>query len=85
MKSMEMLKIKDNVDLKKLKKYGFKLEPLFEQNIYNYYINDEVVLSVIEKNREIYIDILGKGIYEIDIPVVLYDLIKDDLIEKVSV
>lgn len=82
MKLGQVLKIKDNIDLKILEKYGFKQEELFGQEFYNYYISEKVILSVIVRNREIYIDIEDKGIFEVDIPTVLYDMIQNGLIEK---
>lgn len=77
----KVLKIKDNVKLENLEKYGFAYETIFGQEFYNYYINASVTLTIIVKNREIYIDIEDTGIYEVDIPVVLYDMINAGLIE----
>ena len=81
-----MLKIKDNINLKELKNYGFKLEP--EKAYYNY-INDEIELFVWVfkgydyKPRYIYIESKDHNIIfsKLDI---LYDLIKNDLVEKVE-
>lgn len=67
-----MLKIKDNVDLKELKKFGFEF-------IYgNTYWNKKV--SIHSNTRKIRVT-TWKSPYEID---VLYDLIKADLVEKVD-
>lgn len=83
-----MLKIKDNVDLKELEKYGFEF--ISEDEPYGYYI------------KYIFIDRMGKEIgYQIDndtrlikmnfdsiswfkLDNTLYDLIKDGLVEKVE-
>ena len=77
-----MLKIKSNVDLKKLEKFGFK-------NCNNdYYIQDDNynVIIIIEKDNKI---IIPRGTDYNIIQVretwnVLYDLIKEDLVEKVG-
>ena len=67
-----MLKIKDNVDLKELEKYGFKF-------IYgNSYYNKKVRIN--SNTRKIRIVPDGSP-YEID---AIYDLIKDGLVEKVE-
>lgn len=72
-----MLKIKDNVDLKELEKYGF-IKPTYYKN----YICGE--LEINEWRRLLYCvetDTLSVEIYDLD---TLYDLIKDGLVEKVS-
>ena len=75
-----MLKIKDNVDLKELEKYGFTY---FENGAYKLYEIDDwnSWLGVETKNR-----ILQIGVRDyIDIKDdTLYDLIKADLVEKVD-
>ena len=84
-----MLKIKDNVDLKELEKYGFKL------NKWNEYTKeicggrrgqcfDLIVFS--NENRALYGFAYGAdGDGEEDyIDNTLYDLIKDGLVEKVE-
>lgn len=85
-----MLKIKDDVDLKELEKYGFKKdvyctfegeEELWCFNRTNYDLN----LYVNTKNRQIFI---SSGEYSDcedgqTIEPKLYDLIKADLVEKV--
>ena len=75
-----MLKIKDNVDLKELEKYGFKewsyhyVFSIDEDNEEDFIIN--------KSNRSIEITSCMAGtLTEIDI---LYDLIKADLVEKVE-
>ena len=70
-----MLKIKDNVDLKKLEKFGFDEEDRIYvwNNVFNNY------MMMVHKD--------GKTIttrLDTDADDVLYDLIKADLVEKVS-
>lgn len=71
-----MLKIKDNVDLKELEKYGFKDDTRFLQkdiDYITYYINKDIraIEMWIFENEEVVLDNT------------LYDLIKADLVEKV--
>lgn len=87
-----MLKIKDNVDLKELEKFGFvKLDNdcrghkyswrrIIDMNgYYELYINKDNKLSVyIEIGGYDYVRIAGK------LQTKLYDLIKADLVEKVG-
>lgn len=79
-----MLKIKDNVDLKELEKYGFEENSFYYSKTFNfeYY---EVKIDV-EKDRKYLI--IQNDYYDSDyacyIPNLIYDLIKADLIEKVS-
>ena len=80
-----MLKIKDNVDLKELEKFGFEYwengcgsTGYSKKTDYGYY-------TIIEKDKEH----LGIKIWERRIPTgikleLLYDLIKADLVEKVE-
>lgn len=83
-----MLKVKDNVDLKELEKYGFK---------YNSYDNSYMIhlgegrrgafCTLYIENKILYIDFAGddNGYSGNDIlNDVLYDLIKADLVEKVD-
>lgn len=74
-----MLKIKDNVDLKDLEKYGFKYDNKHEYEI-GYIFHGYI--SIDKKDR------LIKPIYDenmwISIDDLLYDLIKADLVEKVD-
>ena len=81
-----MLKIKDNIDLKELEKYGFKKEP---EKAY-YYLSKEdceifvwITKGYDYKPRHIYIEVHDYSIIlnEFDD---LYDLIKNGLIEKVE-
>ena len=82
-----MLKIKDNVDLKELEKYGFEYDK--DRGFYWKYVflsryGDEKQYWVDEETRIIYfqLDKCGLSIFEYDNT--LYDLIKDDLVEKVE-
>lgn len=81
-----MLKIKDNVDLKELEKYGFE----HEYDYWYKYIEDKEIenennnffVTQIQDNRKIhFIFYNDKDLYEFD---TLYDLIKDNLVEKVE-
>ena len=83
-----MLKIKDNVDLKELKKFGFikvKKETTGFTDIVDYWYskdNDEYECMTIFKDRTVYIGVDTTGdsyVYD-----KLYDLIKADLVEKVE-
>jgi hypothetical protein len=74
-----MLKIKDNVDLKELEKFGFKYEYEYvteEQKSEFYYKNG---LYIFLGNRKLDDD--AYGIRELE---TIYDLIKDGLVEKVE-
>lgn len=78
-----MLKIKDNVDLKELEKFGF--EKTEYSYIRNYNREDYTITIEIEFNRRIYIE---NDFYDNDyaclIPNVIYDLIQAGLVEKVE-
>lgn len=74
-----MLKIKDNVDLKELEKYGFKLNDDIEYQL-TIEKNNCRTICVVENNRMIYMQSIGYVVQELSI---LYDLIKADLVEKV--
>lgn len=69
-----MLKIKDNVDLKELEKFGFKKD----KNIYYYKNVFNVIVLRVFDNRKISNPTDDNG------NVLLYDLIKADLVEKVK-
>ena len=79
-----MLKIKDNVELKELEKFGFEENGFYYSKTFNfeYY---EVKIDV-EKDRKYLI--IQNDYYDSDyacyIPNLIYDLIKADLVEKVS-
>ena len=82
-----MLKIKDNVDLKELEKFGFEHYPLIyvkEPKRYDDYLdmNTAKKVYVDEKTREISV---GTNLFNTDIELdTLYDLIKADLVEKIE-
>jgi len=86
-----MLKIKDNVDLKELEKYGFKkCEENYRKHKYSWkrdLVNGYYELYV-NRNNELHIDIVTNWNYEMIIvgklQDTLYDLIKADLVEKVE-
>ena len=75
-----MLKIKDNVDLRELEKFGFEYNHNMHEYEIGYIFNGYIS---IKKN-----DRLIKPIYDenmwIDIEDLLYDLIKADMVEKVE-
>lgn len=79
-----MLKIKDNVDLKELEKFGFEL---YDDDYYFKYLytapneNYEITYKIYKITKEIKIYTYNLEQY---IDNTLYDLIKADLIEKVS-
>lgn len=76
-----MLKIKDNVDLKELEKYGF----INEYNVrYNYKENDYTGLHINIEKRIIGFYNAVDIIVEKKILDKLYDLIKDGLVEKIE-
>ena len=88
-----MLKIKDNVDLKELEKFGFKLGFYYYGYKYaeKHLVSDEntfLILFVDEKDRTFTLSNGKKGtwfedgdIFDLD---TFYDLIKADLVEKVG-
>ena len=71
-----MLKIKDNVDLKELEKFGF------EKNEKGQYIKPN---TLIYKNRMISGRSRNQGWSKLYIAYELFDIIKSDLVEKVEV
>ena len=75
-----MLKIKDNVDLKELKKFGFEQNGIldYEKRTYTF------TIMCLQKTRELYYIRENSDIYikrDFD---TLYDLIKADLVEKIE-
>lgn len=81
-----MLKIKDNVDLKELEKFGFFKDYLVDTLVYRKVIKQEI--GILKQECEI---IIWKENKNIDVfttkgllDEVLYDLIKADLVEKVE-
>lgn len=79
-----MLKIREDVDLKELEKYGFEENSFYYSKIFNfeYY---EIKIDV-EKDRKYLI--IQNDYYDSDyacyIPNLIYDLIKADLVVKVN-
>lgn len=83
-----MLKIKDNVDLKEIEKYGFKYLEGTTSKIYGIDLgNDDNCVSVVINCLNKHIWITHEG-YSRDISDELldlnYDLIKDGLVDKVE-
>ena len=83
-----MLKIKDNIDLKELEKFGFKEYPFYYFTDVNkgiYYEDEDIAIN--KKNRQVYMKI-DDEVYEMNLGIksfdYLYDLIKADLVEKVG-
>ena len=81
-----MLKIKDNVDLKELEKYGFVKGNIGYKKEID--MEDYTITIKIEKEYEEAIMYIQNDCYDCDytclIPNVIYDLITDDLVEKVE-
>ena len=83
-----MLKIKDNVNLKELEKFGFEYEEDEDEKYWCKYLSDMEHKLFIMNNREIK---QGKfqliyGFKEVDLEEKwIQDLIKADLVEKVSI
>ena len=80
-----MLKIKDNVDLKELEKYGF------EKDIFGGYtkirrIEETIVytMRITPTNRYLQINLFDRAIIASSLQTTIYDLIQDGLIEKVE-
>lgn len=78
-----MLKIKDNVDLKELEKYGFGKS--WAAGDYRFFLDNMATLWVSEATRELSIEVISlfycEEIYTFDI---IYDLIKNGLVEKLE-
>lgn len=78
-----MLKIKDNIDLKELEKYGFKKQyDIDTGNLRKYQHKDFDFVYVFVVDREITATSVEYGEPK-RINDLLYDLIKDGLVEKV--
>ena len=77
-----MLKIKDNVNLKELEKYGFKRDYnyKFHVNVVCEFSNNEYIV-IYKQTREI--SIMTNG-WQHKAEVLLFDLIQDGLVEKVE-
>lgn len=77
-----MLKIKDNIDLKELEKYGFRKSSMYSLASYNKDLEDGDTLSVIIDDRKLFLDTWEySDNYLLE---VAKDLIKDGLVEKVK-
>lgn len=74
-----MLKIKDNVDLKELEKYGFKNYSLIGKNYYEINYRNMNNIKVNSNTRLIHYNQMSVNNF---IPNIIYDLIKDNLVEK---
>lgn len=80
-----MLKIKDNVDLKELEKFGFKKDKWFYfREIENNWW-DTININT-DEDRTIYneTDVCGYSEIDYDIEKYVEDLIKADLVEKIE-
>lgn len=71
-----MIKIKDDVDLKELEKFGFKNEQGFLQK------NTKCITYYINKDTRT-IEIWTNDAYEVILDSTLYDLIQAGLVEKI--
>lgn len=85
-----MLKIKDNIDLKELEKFGFKYEEEhgLHSNRYIYIDEDNSqTVALNTKDREIFVEDTSEsytfGAIVDDALTVIYDLIQAGLVEKV--
>lgn len=86
-----MLKIKDNVDLKELEKYGFEESPLIYTKEY---VRNEIdgeapykTIAIDEIKRQIAISPTRGNFMQFNTDIeldIIYDLIKDELVEKVE-
>ena len=77
-----MLKIKDNIDLKELEKYGFRKSSMYSSASYNKDLEDGDTLSVIIDDRKLFLDTWEySDNYLLE---VTKDLRKDGLVEKVE-
>lgn len=80
------LKIKDDVDLKELEKYGFTHNEYYDGGLHDvYYANgDYGRILIFVKGRVIYFEqIIDFARHSTEL-VILYNLIENDLIEKVE-
>ena len=79
---IQMLKIKDNVDLKELEKYGYYKASMYGQPAYIKDLKYNDNLAIIIETRELFLDGWESSnkylLKEAD------DLIKDDFVEKVE-
>lgn len=82
---MKKLKIKDNVDLKELEKYGFEKGFRFQP------LNPLPIVAIVDTNRKLIIQYSTSGWYDSNYWYLydknqdkIYDLIKAGLVEKVE-
>lgn len=75
-----MLKIKDDVNLKELEKYGFMKYALVDKKHYELNFQNGNCIKVNQDTRLIHYNQMSVANF---IPNVIYDLIKDGLVEKV--
>lgn len=80
-----MLKLKDNVDLKELEKYGFEKGFRFQP------LNPLLIVAIVDTNRKLIIQYSTSGWYDNNYWYLydkkqdnVYDLIKAGLVEKVE-
>lgn len=79
-----MLKIKDNINLKELEKYGFLYYGWCYRRTFDYeYYEVEIDVELDRRYIHIQNDYYDSD-YSCYIPSVIYDLIMDGLVEKVS-
>ena len=80
------LRIKDNVDLKELEKFGFKYNDVYNYYYFNIDISERLEIDKLSHEIHLFIDDeyyhcrTGNNTFDL-----LYDLIKADLVEKVEV
>ena len=74
-----MLKIKDNIPLTELEKFGFKGK---SQEYENFFGSDSLIVRKL--NRKIYIETHNMWDIAEDCLGILHDLIKADMVEKVE-
>lgn len=76
-----MLKIKDNVDLKELEKFGFKKNNLIDKGHYEINYRNMNNIKINSDTKLIHYNQMSVDNF---IPNIIYDLIKADLVEKVG-
>ena len=82
-----MLKIRDDVDLKELEKFGFRLKynedngkPFYYEKVFiDWNKRSDITIYIIDRKVNCYI-----GEEEMKVIEILYDLIKADMVEKVE-
>ena len=79
-----MLKIKDNVNLDELEKFGFRKSPEIFNYIYDYTIGNILTQIKVYEDRHIEVSQEILYIWNNQILEKIYDLIKANLIEKVE-